>query len=201
MISHSTIAETDSPHFIGSWTIDDLKICDDIVAFFEANRSSVRPGVVGDGVIRAESKQSLDLTIRPAQLETEQYAPFANYMVALKACYHAYLQTWPFLGDMLERIHISKFNVQKYENGGHFSDTHSERTSIGHLHRVLVWMTYLNDVDADGETEFTHYGIKVRPQKGRTLIWPAEWTHAHRGCPVTHGHKYIITGWFHFPHD
>ena len=117
MISQSPIDETDTPHFIGSWTIDEPTISDDIVSFFEAHRSSVRPGVVGDGVIRTESKQSLDLTVRPSQIDSEQYTPFANYMVALKACYHAYLQTWPFLGDMLERIHISKFNVQKYETG------------------------------------------------------------------------------------
>ena len=103
--------------------------------------------------------------------------------------------------QLADQVGIKFQQIQKYETGGHFSDIHSERTSIGHLHRVLVWMTYLNDVDADGEIEFTHYGIKVRPRKGRTLIWPAEWNHAHRGCPVTHGHKYIITGWFHFPHD
>ena len=44
-------------------------------------------------------------------------------------------------------------------------------------------MTYLNDVaDEDGgSTVFTHYGLEVQPQKGHTLIWPAEWTHAHKG--------------------
>jgi hypothetical protein len=60
-------------------------------------------------------------------------------------------------------------------------------------------MTYLNDVDDGGLTTFEHYGVSVKPEAGKTLIWPAEWTHAHRGCVVEVGPKYIITGWMHFP--
>ena len=48
-----------------------------------------------------------------------------------------------------------------------------------------------------GETEFLHYGIKFEPREGRTIIWPAEWTHAHKGLPVKET-KYIITGWIGF---
>ena len=32
-------------------------------------------------------------------------------------------------------------------------------------------------------------------EKGKLLIWPAEWTHAHCGELVNSGHKYIMTGW------
>ena len=31
-------------------------------------------------------------------------------------------------------------------------------------------MTYLNDVPYDGETEFYHYGIKITPETGKTLM-------------------------------
>ena len=34
---------------------------------------------------------------------------------------------------------------------------------------------------------------------GKTLIWPAEWTHAHTGEVLKGGTKYIVTGWLHFP--
>ena len=62
-------------------------------------------------------------------------------------------------------------------------------------------MTYLNDVDNEdgGSTVFTHYDLKVQPKKGLTLIWPAEWTHAHKGELLVKSSKYIITGWMHFP--
>jgi hypothetical protein len=62
-------------------------------------------------------------------------------------------------------------------------------------------MTYLNDVPRGGETEFLYQGIKVEPKKGLTLIWPADWTHTHRGLPAPTD-KYIITGWLNFfPED
>ena len=46
---------------------------------------------------------------------------------------------------------------------------------------------------------FDYYGIKVKPEIGKTLIWPAEWTHAHTGEVLKSGTKYIVTGWLHFP--
>ena len=57
-------------------------------------------------------------------------------------------------------------------------------------------MTYLNDVYDGGETEFMFYNLKIKPRKGLTLIWPAGWTHMHRGLPSEKSEKMIVTGWF-----
>ena len=87
----------------------------------------------------------------------------------------------------------------KYLPGDHFSSMHTERSDLSTLHRVFAWMTYLNNVEDGGETNFSHYGIRIKPEIGKTLIWPAEWTHAHSGEVLKSGVKYIITGWMHFP--
>jgi len=50
-----------------------------------------------------------------------------------------------------------------------------------------------------GETYFSHYDINVKPKKGLTIIWPAEWTHAHRGNILLGESKYMLTGWMSFP--
>lgn len=50
-------------------------------------------------------------------------------------------------------------------------------------------MTYLNDVKEGGSTYFSHYDLEIEPRKGLTLIWPAEWTHAHRGNILKAGKK------------
>ncbi len=42
-------------------------------------------------------------------------------------------------------------------------------------------MTYLNDIEDGGSTYFSHYDLGIKPLKGLPLIWPAEWTHAHKG--------------------
>ena len=57
-------------------------------------------------------------------------------------------------------------------------------------------MTYLNDVEDQGETEFHFQEVKIKPKKGLSLIWPADFTYTHRGIPSPTQEKYIATGWF-----
>jgi len=55
---------------------------------------------------------------------------------------------------------------------------------------------YLNDVpEGEGETEFLHQGIRCQPKRGSLVLFPAFFTHTHRGNPVFTTDKYIATGW------
>ena len=47
-----------------------------------------------------------------------------------------------------------------------------------------------------GETEFKYQKIKYKPVKGKSLIWPTDFTHTHRGIPSPTQEKWIATGWF-----
>ena len=62
--------------------------------------------------------------------------------------------------------------------------------------RQLAWTLFLNDVDEGGELEFLHQGIRLKPRKGDFVIWPAYFTHLHRGNPPISGEKWIATGWY-----
>ena len=64
-------------------------------------------------------------------------------------------------------------------------------------YRILVWMFYLND--AQSGTEFFYYP-KIESTKGRLVIWPAGWTHYHKGVTPNKGLKYLISGWYSFHH-
>ena len=194
-----TLSGGAEPNFIGCWMLEDNSLCDRIIEYFEQNGDEQSPGRTGTGRVDESYKQSLDIYIRPKDLQKPGFEAFAEYIGLLHACFRDYTDQWEFLKTFLSTVHVGGFNIQKYETGGHFGKLHSERTGLSKLHRVLVWMTYLNDVECGGETEFPHFDLHVRPMKGRTLIWPAEWTHAHRGGVVKVGPKYIITGWMHFP--
>ena len=61
--------------------------------------------------------------------------------------------------------------------------------------RVLVYSIYLNTVEEGGETEFLYQSQRVKPVKGRIVIWPAGFPYVHRGNPPLNGEKYIITSW------
>ena len=188
------------PHFIGSWFIEPLSLCDDLIAFFESHQNFQVRGRTAGG-LDLQSKNSTDLSIRPRDLEQDDYEPVRGYIDALFACYQDYVEQWPFLKGMMSHSEVGSFNIQRYEPGGHFQKVHSERTTLGTSHRVLAWMTYLNDVEDGGSTHYQYYDLEVRPQKGKTLIWPAEWTHAHHANVLNSGLKYIITGWMHFTPD
>lgn len=187
-----------SPHFIGSWIIEPLSLCDELIAFFDANKTQHTQGRTAGG-LNPEAKNSTDLSIRPKDVTQPGHEAVREYLEKLFECHRDYLEQWPFLKQILPRVELSSFNIQRYQPGGHFLKVHSERTTVGTSHRLLAWMTYLNDVSDGGSTRFVHQDIEVQPEQGKTLIWPAEWTHAHVGNVVNTGLKYIITGWMHFP--
>lgn len=96
-----------------------------------------------------------------------------------------------------------EINLQKYVRGeGGYFAWHTEVSpsdpSGEKLHRVLPFMAYLNDVEDGGETEFYYQELRVKPVRGTLLIWPAYFTHTHRGLTPRSGDKYILTGWILF---
>ena len=64
--------------------------------------------------------------------------------------------------------------------------------------RVLVYSIYLNTVEDGGETEFLYQSQRVKPVKGRIVIWPAGFPYVHRGNPPLSGEKYIVTSWINY---
>ena len=185
-----------TPHFIGSWNLEPLELCDQIVTYFELNSGKQKRGQVASGV-NENIKKSVDISILPNEIQLPENRIFQNYFETLFLCHKDYLLQWPFLNSFAHTLEIGSFNIQRYQAGEHFQQLHSERTSLDTLHRIFAWMTYLNDVDEGGTTYFEHYDLEIKPKKGLTLIWPAEWTHAHKGNVLHSGSKYIITGWMH----
>ena len=193
--------QNSNPNFIGSWMINPLSICDELIHYFDNHYGKQKAGVIGEGK-DITIKDSIDLTVTPREIERADNPVFKQYMNNLFSCYRDYTQDWPFLTEFASELHIGEFNIQKYNRGQHFQKLHTERMGLSTLHRMFAWMTYLNDVEVSdgGATVFSHYDLEIQPLRGLTLIWPAEWTHAHRGKVLNAGSKYIITGWMHFPH-
>jgi hypothetical protein len=86
--------------------------------------------------------------------------------------------------------------LQKTPPRGGYHVWHCEQDHK-HGNRVLAWTIYLNDIpDGEGETEFLWQGLRVKPKAGTVSIFPAFFTHTHRGNPVYSCDKYIATGWY-----
>ncbi len=184
--------------FIGCWMIEDTALMDAIVKFFDERNNLHSVGKLVGGRIDRNVKDSLDISINPKDIkDKKEYKIFVDYFNYLMNCYKKYQEDFPAL-EHFYQLHMGTFNIQKYLLGGHFKKPHFERQDLATSHRLFAWMTYLNDVPSGGgETEFFYQKLKIKPEKGKTLIWPADWTHTHCGLPTTKEEKYILTGWFH----
>jgi hypothetical protein len=181
-------------NFILEEYIEDLSICDDLIAHHK-NSPNKTPGVVnndaGKQVTVANYKISTDVSLSPCEIGNK-------YLVQLQNVVDAYVKKYPYCTAGSRWTVCENISIQYYKPNEGFLAYHFERGSnnIPETYRHLVFMTYLNDVDDEGGTEFLYQNIKVKPKKGKTLIWPADWTHTHRGVTSLTQEKYIITGWF-----
>jgi len=89
--------------------------------------------------------------------------------------------------------------IQKTKSGGGYHIWHCEDGAFLYRDRVLTWMIYLNDIPVEngGATDFLHQNCSFQPTTGTMVLWPATYTHMHRGAFLTGDiPKYIATGWF-----
>ena len=125
----------------------------------------------------------------------QNYEPNDVIYYLVNEAKNQYIETYSHLKILQWRL-CPFYNIQKY-NGpeeGFFS-LHSEQSGR-YPYRMLAWMIYLND--AKSGTEFLYQKRTVTPKVGRTVIWPAGWTHPHKGVTPNIGVKYIATGWFYY---
>jgi hypothetical protein len=140
------------------------------------------------------------------ELRNHSLKPFEDkdscdmYFHGLQACYDDYTEKYSILRDN-GKIRASVMKMQRTGPGGGYHVWHGEQGPGTHANRVLVYMVYLNSFeDGDGgETEFLYQRTRVKPEENLMLLWPASYTHAHRGNPVlADKYKYIVTGWFYY---
>jgi len=186
-----------NPTFISSWIIQPTTLCDELINYFETNKSKQYLGLTSSG-LNTKAKDTTDLCIKPKDILIPGNEIFKKYIEEIYKCHKDYISQWEFLEDNPREYEIGSFAMVRYQPGQHFKKIHTERFSLETLHRVFVFMTYLNDVEEGGSTYFCNYDLDIHPKKGLTLIWPAEWTHAHRGNILKSGLKYIISGWINF---
>ena len=94
----------------------------------------------------------------------------------------------------MKMLILKKYNPPTQGYHGWHQDWGRVRESYSR--RMLVDMTYLNDVEEGGETEWYHQKLKVKPKQGTMVVWPAYFTHMHKGHIPISNSKYIMNKWF-----
>lgn len=117
----------------------------------------------------------------------------------LQVCYEDYISKFSTLGD--GKVRATTMKMQRTGPGGGYHVWHGEQGNGDHANRVLVYMLYLNTLEPQeaGETEFLYQKQRFNPTENQMILWPAAYTHTHRGNAVFGDRsKYIVTGWFYY---
>lgn len=190
--------------------------CDLVINKFERSVDDQYKGISGGGV-NENIKKSTDL-ILTNHLDDEEWIYIYNYLREdLLHNLIEYNRRFPWIWraeydfsselslvrSVQNRFLASHYNnyhmqIQRYlGNEGYFAWHHENYLEEENMNqRQMAFMWYLNDVQEGGETEFKFQNLKVTPSAGKNVLFPAFWTHTHRGNPPSENErKYIITGW------
>ena len=169
-------------------------ICKKIINFFESNKDLQFRGryiIEGEITINTEVKDSMDM---PLSFDD---GPIPSTIIAkiLNDKTSVYIDTYRST-DVIDVFSVEMgYNLQKYNAGQGYHLLHCENSGRG-MERVLAWTLYLNTVTDGGGTYYPEYDKTVDAVEGGLCIFPAFWTHAHKGIVSNTETKYIATGWY-----
>lgn len=184
-------------NFIGGWYLDDTSICDELIEFSNSSPRINGYSTNGHGeFVDKNVKDSLDVMLNTAPEQLYRKYVLGNLQLVVDE----YIKKYSYCNVHSPWSIVQPPFVQYYPPGGGYKIWHTERgcNSQPSVSRHLVYMTYLNDITDGGETEFYYQQLKVKPEKGLTLVWGSDWTFTHRGIPSPSQEKYIVTGWYNF---
>lgn len=169
------------------------ELCDDMIKRFEAHADEQYQGRIGQTVSQDSNiKKTTDLVVSGKEhWKDVDNNLFRSMGIAIKEFREAY----PYFKGPFKDM---GYGIQRY-NPGEYYHWHIDGGSHDFSQRQLVALWYLNDVPGPGgETEFLFQDVKIKPEKGKLILFPPFWTHEHRAVTLNEGVKYIATTWIVF---
>ena len=166
----------------------DPKWCDAVIKHFNKNEKNILDRQKDFGY---DSKSVKD---KAFFLQDPKLSSYILNILSSKI-YEDYINKYPHVPVI--QYEIEDLKIQKTEPSEGYHQWHSEwLDNEPCIKRYLVYTIYLNDIFSGGETEFLYQSYRIPPTKGTVVLFPAYFTHVHRGNPPLESTKYIMTGWF-----
>ncbi len=208
LMKNKDFTKSDFTDFIGVWeNFVPKPLCEEIMAYADkiydyagsySNNSEVVPQSKYQNYVYDSSEAYAGALNRKDTVFIMDYAEKdLSYKVnaCLTACVKHYVSEYPSL--VQSNLMSTDIKFQKTPPGGGYHIWHYENADMAHSMRDVVWMIYLNDMpDGEAETEFLYQRRRIKPSQGTVVIWPAGYTHTHKGNTVLSQDKYILTGWY-----
>ena len=167
--------------------------CDDIVRRFENSPEQQIAGRLGQQADTDDNmKRTTDIAVsgNPCWQDVDK-----QLFTSLGQALQEFRRRYAFFRGAFKD---TGYHLQRYLSGEYYH-WHIDGGSHQFSYRQLVALWYLNDVRGPGgETEFLYQRIKIKPERGKLVIFPPFWTHEHRAVELQKGRKYIATTWLSF---
>ena len=125
---------------------------------------------------------------------------FKEYIQHYKKECKIFNKQWPTKYGF-EAVRMKRYLENDYDR----FDSHVDVLDYHSARRFLAFFVYVNDVDEGGETEFlnlykpgTYIPFKIKPQRGRLLMFPPTWQYYHAGLKPISGMKYLLHSYLHY---
>ena len=172
--------------------------CETVIKYYIDSKNTY-DGITHSG-LNKNIKDTRDLAIPKNPPESSKWTPinrilyeslYANLLIYLRRINPDNSSYRMFSTNQLSE---ASFMVQKYQKNKGKYVYHNDASFENRRCRVITYIWYLNDVEEGGETEF--WGeYRIKPEKGKLVLFPASWTFPHCGRMPISDDKYIITGW------
>ncbi len=183
-------------------------LCEDLINIYELEVDLQYKGIVQSGLV-TDIKDTIDMLIPKGNDRWKKIEEFL--CIELGRCFKKYNEKINEKNRYFENsnsrytllnddVFINYFMLQKYDKGkGKYIYHHDFRVDSNKNHRIVTFLWYLNTIEYGGTTDFLNGEIKIKPEKGKLLLFPASWCYPHCGRTPLSDDKYIITGWFYKP--
>lgn len=174
--------------------------CNNLIQYFEQLQSLnlvYNRQQANDGFRHEKSDKTAFLLETNTLSLTKNNPAIKEFLDNFWQCYKAYAEYFSVL--QISEVHgIKNMRLQKTSPGEGYHNWHYESSDSNTAFRLIAWSLYLNDIEEGGETEFLYLRKRLKCKQGTVLIWPAAFTHTHRGNPPLNKEKYLLTGWLEF---
>lgn len=170
--------------------------CDEMVDWFESNSHLQIDGSVA-GTLDGKSDNYVMMDFKKAkQSNPPPNDPVSHLMTNI--IFDAY-QTYSDMRPAPQmNICARGYSIRVYKKNEGYFKPHIDQDAGGNVTRIFAIIMYLNDVVDGGETEFPHYDLKVKPEKGKVLIFPCNYLFPHQGNMPVSNDKYIATSFINY---
>jgi hypothetical protein len=170
--------------------------CEQMIEWFESNID-----LQLDGAVSGNLNGRNDNYVIPDFKKAKQSNPLPDHPIShlmTNIIFDSYKHYYEMRPAPVQNVCIRDYSIRVYEKNTGYFKQHVDQSAGGTVKRLFAIIMYLNDVHEGGETEFPHYDIKVKPEKGKVLIFPCSYLFPHQGNMPLSNDKYIATAFINY---